>query len=41
MFLFLFVQNFFPATLEMDLAKVDMERDFSYKNKFMEASKIG
>jgi len=27
--------------LEMGLAKVDMERDFSYKNKFMEVSKIG
>lgn len=27
--------------LEMGLAKVDTERDFSYKNKFMEVSKIG
>jgi DNA modification methylase len=27
--------------LEMGLAKVDTERDFSYKNKFMEFSKIG
>jgi hypothetical protein len=27
--------------LEMSLAKVDTEKDFSYKNKFMEASKIG
>lgn len=27
--------------LEMGLAKVDTEKDFSYKNKFMEVSKIG
>ena len=27
--------------LEMGLAKVDIEKDFSYKRKFMEVSKIG
>jgi len=27
--------------LEMGLAKVDTEKEFSYKNKFMEVSKIG
>jgi hypothetical protein len=40
-YVYLKTNIYYKKMLEMGLAKVDTEKEFSYKNKFMEVSKIG